>query len=116
MPISLFCLYFGLPCLFDFRQQIVTFTCVAFAAAKSADMWRAVHPDGVGVAVFGRSSFDSGLGFSQMAFADAETVERIHFVAADLDGGLPALEGCFDYILCADVLEHLREPGGPEPR
>jgi SAM-dependent methyltransferase len=34
----------------------------------------------------------------------------IHFVAADLDRGLPSLDGCFDYILCADVLEHLREP------
>jgi len=34
----------------------------------------------------------------------------IDFVAADLDRGLPALDGSFDYILCADVLEHLREP------
>src|ERR1035437_4284998 len=36
----------------------------------------------------------------------------IHFVAADLDRGLPALDGCFDYIVCADVLEHLREQIG----
>jgi SAM-dependent methyltransferase len=34
----------------------------------------------------------------------------MHFVAADLERGLPALEGSFDYIICADVLEHLREP------
>ena len=34
----------------------------------------------------------------------------IHFIAADLDRGLPPLDGCFDYIICADVLEHLREP------
>jgi len=35
---------------------------------------------------------------------------RIHFIAADLHGGLPSLDGGFDYIICADVLEHLREP------
>jgi SAM-dependent methyltransferase len=34
----------------------------------------------------------------------------IHFAAVDLDQGLPLLDGCFDYIICADVLEHLREP------
>jgi SAM-dependent methyltransferase len=34
----------------------------------------------------------------------------IHFAAADLDRGLPALNGLFDYIICADVLEHLRQP------
>lgn len=28
----------------------------------------------------------------------------------DLDQGLPPLTGRFDYVLCADVLEHLREP------
>jgi len=32
------------------------------------------------------------------------------FIPADLDSGLPPLPGKFDYILCADVLEHLREP------
>jgi SAM-dependent methyltransferase len=34
----------------------------------------------------------------------------IQFVAADLDHGLPPLEGRFDLILCADVLEHVRDP------
>jgi len=34
----------------------------------------------------------------------------IGFVAADLDRGLPVLDASFDYIVCADVLEHLRQP------
>jgi SAM-dependent methyltransferase len=36
--------------------------------------------------------------------------ESIGFAGADLDLGLPALPGSWDYILCADVLEHLRDP------
>jgi SAM-dependent methyltransferase len=35
---------------------------------------------------------------------------EIAFVAADLDHGLPALNGTFDFILCADILEHLKNP------
>lgn len=34
----------------------------------------------------------------------------VEFAGADLDDGLPPLNGRFDYIICADVLEHLRAP------
>src|SRR5579884_2888128 len=32
------------------------------------------------------------------------------YLEADLDHGLPALRGSFDVVVCADVLEHLRNP------
>jgi SAM-dependent methyltransferase len=35
---------------------------------------------------------------------------NVTFRMADLDEGLPPLDGCYDYVLCADVLEHLRDP------
>ncbi|MBN8730859.1 MAG: class I SAM-dependent methyltransferase [Acidobacteria bacterium] len=35
---------------------------------------------------------------------------KLEFHQIDLDAGLPALRGAFDWILCADVLEHLRDP------
>jgi SAM-dependent methyltransferase len=34
------------------------------------------------------------------------------FVAADLDAGLPPLDGRFDIVVMADLLEHLRDPLG----
>ena len=34
----------------------------------------------------------------------------VEFAGADLDNGLPPLRGQFEYIICADVLEHLRAP------
>ncbi|MBI4873970.1 MAG: class I SAM-dependent methyltransferase [Acidobacteria bacterium] len=35
---------------------------------------------------------------------------EVELVEADLDRGLPRLKGQFDYVLCADVLEHLKDP------
>jgi SAM-dependent methyltransferase len=34
----------------------------------------------------------------------------VRFLPADLDAGLPPLEERFDFVVCADVLEHLRRP------
>jgi SAM-dependent methyltransferase len=34
----------------------------------------------------------------------------VRLVHADLEFGLPDLDGCFDRVLCADILEHLRDP------
>ncbi len=36
--------------------------------------------------------------------------ENARFVQADLDLGMPSLPEAFDFILCADILEHLRDP------
>lgn len=36
--------------------------------------------------------------------------ESVELLEADLDLGLPALTGGFDFVICADVLEHLRRP------
>ena len=34
----------------------------------------------------------------------------VRLIEADLEGGLPPLREHFDYVLCADILEHLRDP------
>ncbi len=34
----------------------------------------------------------------------------VRLVEADLDDGLPHFDGRFDFILCADILEHLQDP------
>ncbi|MBY0504574.1 MAG: class I SAM-dependent methyltransferase [Bryobacteraceae bacterium] len=35
---------------------------------------------------------------------------QVDLVEADLEHGLPRLEGAFHYVVCADILEHLRDP------
>lgn len=42
--------------------------------------------------------------------APAALPERVEFIGADLDLGVPLLSGTFSFILCGDVLEHLRDP------
>lgn len=36
--------------------------------------------------------------------------DSIAFAGGNLDAGLPPLDGVFDFVLCADVLEHVRDP------
>ena len=42
--------------------------------------------------------------------AGADFPADVELIEADLDRGLPPLDARYDFILCADVLEHLREP------
>src|SRR5579862_4742922 len=37
--------------------------------------------------------------------------ESVELIEGDLDQGLPPLYNQFDYVVCADILEHLRNPG-----
>ena len=37
--------------------------------------------------------------------------EEVTLIEADLDRGLPPLKGKFSYVICGDILEHLRDPG-----
>jgi len=36
--------------------------------------------------------------------------ENVELIEADLDTGLPPLRGKFSYVICGDILEHLRDP------
>lgn len=54
----------------------------------------------------------AGRGFrvTGVDFPGTPHADSFEFVGGDLDAGLPSLNGVFDFILCADVLEHLRDP------
>jgi SAM-dependent methyltransferase len=42
----------------------------------------------------------------------ADFPSSVELIETDLERGLPRLPCYFDYVLCADILEHMRQPGG----
>jgi SAM-dependent methyltransferase len=53
---------------------------------------------------------ERGFAVTGIDWPDTPHASKVEFVGADLDHGLPPLTGFFDYVICADVLEHLRAP------
>ena len=49
-------------------------------------------------------------GVEQPGGYDQPFPANVHLVPADLEAGLPDLDGLFDYVVCGDILEHLRQP------
>jgi SAM-dependent methyltransferase len=49
-------------------------------------------------------------GIEQPGPHTANFPSNVRLLQADLESGLPSLDARFDYILCADILEHLRRP------
>lgn len=49
-------------------------------------------------------------GVEQSGPYTASFPSNVRLIEADLEAGLPPLPGKYDYILCADILEHLRRP------
>lgn len=50
------------------------------------------------------------LGIDRHAPFSDRSLEGVKFIQADLDSGIPDWIGSFDYVLCADILEHVRNP------
>ncbi len=50
------------------------------------------------------------VGIDKPGAIPAAALNGVRFVQADLDMGMPSLPEAFDFILCADILEHLRDP------
>jgi len=53
---------------------------------------------------------ERGFAVTSIDWPDTPHPPTVEFAGAELDHGLPPLSGRFDYIICADVLEHLRAP------
>jgi SAM-dependent methyltransferase len=68
---------------------------------------------GCGNGYLGKILADRGYlvtGIEQRGGTDRQFPPEVRLVEADLEHGIPALDGAFDYAICADVLEHLRDP------
>ena len=51
------------------------------------------------------------VGLERAGGAGSNFPRNIRLIEADLDQGLPRFDNSFNYVICADILEHLRDPG-----
>lgn len=98
------------PSKYPFKASPYSSHALLLAQFPSRGEGRRVLDVGCGYGHLGEVLTQRGFSVTGVDFPGLPHSPEIEFAAADLDRGLPPLDGRFDFILCADILEHLRDP------
>jgi SAM-dependent methyltransferase len=98
---------------YDFKASPFSSHSLLLAAFGSAGAGRRVLDLGCGNAYLGAILAERGfevVGVERSGWYDPPGPPGVRIVEGDLEQGIPEVGGGFDYVMCADILEHLREP------